>query len=98
MAIKTSGNRPFSNDGKYEMSLEEFKKWLKRFDSDKDGRINKAEVLDAIRTGGVWFAGLRSRRGLNAADKNHNGYIDDNEINNLKDVALKYLGVRIVTY
>ncbi|KAI5656206.1 hypothetical protein M9H77_24999 [Catharanthus roseus] len=98
MAIRNNYVRTISHDGKYEMSMDEFKKWLKRFDTDKDGRISKEELREAIRAGGVWFSRFRCRKGFKVADKNANGFIDDNEIKFLTDFALKHFGVRIVTY
>lgn len=87
-----------SSDGKVEMTLQEFKKWLKKFDADKDGRISQEELRVAMRTAGVWFTIFRTKDGLKSADKNHDGFIEENEIGNLQDFALKHLGVRIVTY
>ncbi|KAI5656207.1 hypothetical protein M9H77_25000 [Catharanthus roseus] len=98
MAIKGCYRSATFDDNKVEMTLEEFKKWLKRFDEDKDGRISQQELQNAMRTSGVWFSGFKSKDGLKSADKNHNGFIDDNELNNLKEFVLKHLGVRIVTY
>ncbi|KAL3505189.1 hypothetical protein ACH5RR_035030 [Cinchona calisaya] len=97
MAIKPTYLRT-PIDGKIQMSPEEFKKWLKKFDSDKDGRINKEELCEAIRAEGGWFARLKCKDGLKLADKDGNGFIDDNEIKYLKDFAFKHLGVKIVTY
>lgn len=87
-------------DGKIEMSVKEFKKWLKKFDADKDGRISQEELGEAIRataTGVSWFSTLKSKDGIRYADKNHDGFIQDDEIHNLKEFALKHLGIRIVT-
>ncbi|KAK9270052.1 hypothetical protein L1049_025625 [Liquidambar formosana] len=86
-----------SRDGKREMSMEEFKGWLKKFDADKDGKISKDELREAIRATGGWFSKWKSRRGVRTADANHNGFIDDNEINNLEEFAQKQLGVRIIS-
>ncbi|CAI9115746.1 OLC1v1016736C1 [Oldenlandia corymbosa var. corymbosa] len=92
-------NKPIASpDGKILMRPEEFKKWLKKFDADKDGRISTQELREAIRANGGWFTTRKGRDGVRMADKDGSGYIDDNEINNLKDFALKYLGVKIITY
>ncbi|XVF64033.1 hypothetical protein PTKIN_Ptkin09bG0134600 [Pterospermum kingtungense] len=90
MALKT---RSYSIDGKREMTIDEFKRWLKKFDEDKDGRISRDELADAIRASGGWFARRKSNQGIRSADANGNGFIDDNEIRNLADFAEKHLNV-----
>ena len=92
MALKT---RSYSLDGKREMTIDEFKRWLKKFDEDKDGRISKDELADAIRVSGGWFARRKSKHGIRSVDANGNGFIDDNEIKNLAEFAEKHLNVRI---
>ncbi|KAH1097061.1 hypothetical protein J1N35_013982 [Gossypium stocksii] len=77
MAIKTQS---YSVDGKHEMTVDEFKRWLKKFDVDKDGKISKDELADAIRVSGGWFAGRKSKYGIRSVDVNANGFVDDNEI------------------
>ncbi|KAL3514504.1 hypothetical protein ACH5RR_027221 [Cinchona calisaya] len=89
--IYNKKTRDVSSDGKLVMSLEEFKKWLKKFDSNEDGRISKGELREAIRSRGGWFTRWKSKDGLKVADKDGNGYIDDDEIVHLKDFALKHL-------
>ncbi|KAK8572508.1 hypothetical protein V6N13_048105 [Hibiscus sabdariffa] len=86
MAIKT---RSYSADGKREMTMDEFERWLKRFDEDKDGKISKDELADAVRVSGGWFARRKSKYGIRSVDANGNGFVDDNEIKNLADFAEK---------
>ncbi|XVF39958.1 hypothetical protein PTKIN_Ptkin01aG0074700 [Pterospermum kingtungense] len=95
MAIKT---RSYSVDGKREMTIDEFKRWLKNFDDDKDGRISRDELADAIRVSGGWFASRKSKHGIRSVDANGNGFIDDNEIRNLAEFAEKHLNVRILFF
>lgn len=95
MAIKSRG---FSSDGKRIMSLEEFKQWLKKFDRNKDGRISRAELKEAISFTGGHFATWKSWRGLRSVDSNDNGFIDDNEISHLFEFAQKHLGIRIIDF
>lgn len=80
-----------------EISMEDFKRWLKSFDANKDGRISKAELREAIRSRGGWFTTWKSGRGLRQADTNRNGYIDDGEIENLIIFAQKNMGMKITT-
>ncbi|KAJ4966962.1 hypothetical protein NE237_018811 [Protea cynaroides] len=87
-----------TTNGKREMTMEEFKKWLKRFDADGDGRISKVELQQALRTVGGWFNQWNGGHGIRSADANGNGFIDDNEIQNLASFAEKHLGVKLVAY
>ncbi|KAL7262108.1 hypothetical protein ACSBR1_000483 [Camellia fascicularis] len=98
MAFTNYATRAVSSDGKREMTIEEFKQWLKKFDANKDGRMSEHELREAIHVAGGWFAGQKSRIGVRSADANGNGFIEDSEINNLVEFAQKNLGVRIVAY
>ncbi|KAL5199057.1 hypothetical protein ABZP36_002569 [Zizania latifolia] len=77
------------------VSVEDFKRWLMQFDTDGDGRISRRELREAIRRRGAWFAGLRAWRAVQRADTNRNGFVDDDEIENLIEVAEKDLGFKI---
>ncbi|KAJ8762237.1 hypothetical protein K2173_007393 [Erythroxylum novogranatense] len=80
-----------------EMTKEQFKEWLlQAHDLNKDGKINKQELAEAIREAGGWFAGWKAKRGVQHADKNHDGNIDDSELNELVSFAEKHLNIRIV--
>ncbi|KAJ0754699.1 putative EF-hand domain-containing protein [Helianthus annuus] len=99
MAFKTTSlNHSISDDGRRELTIKEFKRWLMRFDTDKDGRISKSELRQIIKATGGWFSGLKGRAGIKSADKNGNGYVDECEIENLIQFAQKELGVRIIPY
>ncbi|KAL5714166.1 hypothetical protein ACHQM5_016164 [Ranunculus cassubicifolius] len=83
---------------KKNMTVEDFKKWLKQFDADGDGRISKRELRTAIRSLGLRFTTWKSRKGVSIADVNGNGFIDDNEIECLVEFAQQKLGIRISVY
>lgn len=95
MAIKS---RCVTSDGKRVMTTEELKKWLKKFDVDKDGRISKKELREAIRATGGRFPRFKSRLGVRSADANSNGFVDEDELDNLVEFAQKHLGVKIVNF
>ncbi|VFQ86878.1 unnamed protein product [Cuscuta campestris] len=97
MAIKSYARSAPCN-GKMDMTLEEFKKWVKSFDEDEDGRIDRSELQEAIQAAGVRFSWLRGRQGMKAADQNGDGFIDADELAKLADFAQNHLNVRIVTY
>ncbi|KAK9048746.1 hypothetical protein SSX86_032287 [Deinandra increscens subsp. villosa] len=99
MAFKTTYlNQNISDDGRRELTIKEFKRWLMRFDTDKDGRISKSELRQIVRATGGWFSGWKGKAGIKSADKNGNGFVDESEIENLIQFAQKELGVRIVPY
>ena len=95
MAIR---NRNICSDGKREMTINEFKSWLKKLDADKDGRISREELADAVRVTGGWFARLKAKHGVRSVDSNGNGYVDESEFKNLVEFAEKHLGVRIFQF
>ncbi|RCV14004.1 hypothetical protein SETIT_2G392400v2 [Setaria italica] len=79
------------------ITVPEFKRWLKQFDTDRDGRISRKELREAIRRRGAWFSGLRALFAIRSADRNHNGFVDDSEIEGLIQFAERELGFRIAT-
>ncbi|KDP38365.1 hypothetical protein JCGZ_04290 [Jatropha curcas] len=89
--------RSIPDDGEREMTVEQFKRWLKSFDIDTDGRISKEELADAVRVKKGWFARWKGKRGIKSADSNGNGFVDENEINNLIGFAQKHLGIKIIS-
>uniref|UniRef100_A0A165ZHJ1 EF-hand domain-containing protein n=1 Tax=Daucus carota subsp. sativus TaxID=79200 RepID=A0A165ZHJ1_DAUCS len=94
MAFKCVGSIQ-NRDGKREMTIEEFKRWLKRFDGDRDGRISKAELRQAVRAKGGRFSRWKVQWGIRLADSNKDGFIDESEMQNLVKFAEAELGVRI---
>lgn len=97
MAFKI-GNRVRNSHGKVEISLEELKKWLKKFDRDGDGRISVKELQEAIHATGGWLCYWKAKRIVKAVDANSNGYIDDDEISKLVVFAQKQFGFRVVNF
>ncbi|KAG1342226.1 polcalcin Phl p 7 [Cocos nucifera] len=80
------------------ITVDEFKEWLKKFDTNKDGRISREELRKAIRSVRGRFSGWKSSRGLRHADTDGDGFIEDGEIDNLVEFAQKTLGMKIVAY
>ncbi|KVH98327.1 hypothetical protein Ccrd_023444 [Cynara cardunculus var. scolymus] len=85
-------------NGVQELTLEEFKIWLMTFDVNKDGRISREELREAIRFrgGGRITTLIKGRCGVKSADANRNGFIDYDEIKNLVEFAEKVLHLKIV--
>lgn len=91
--------QPKGSSHDHVMTVEQFKHWLKTvFDSDGDGKISKKELRHAVRLTKGFFAGWKSGKDFNSADVNHNGFIDENEFNNLAHFADKYFNVKIAQY
>ncbi|KAM0948960.1 putative EF-hand domain-containing protein [Dioscorea sansibarensis] len=93
MAIK-GATRSVHSD----MSVEEFKEWLNKFDTDGDGRISKAELKKAIKSVRGRFSSWKSRQGFRLADADGDGFIDENEIENLVEFARQNMGLKISVY
>lgn len=91
-------NAYFNNyiiDGDKPRSFEEFKRWLKRFDTNKDGKLSVEELEHAIRTTGSWFPKRKAKNAISLYGKKEKGYIHEDEIINLVDFARNQLGLNI---
>ncbi|RWW33775.1 hypothetical protein GW17_00001490 [Ensete ventricosum] len=96
MAIRTTSTATTTTrsvDG--DMTVEEFKEWLMKFDTDRDGRISREELKRAIRSIRGRFSGWKSHRGIRFADSDGSGFIDEAEMGNLVEFARKSLGLKI---
>ncbi|XP_020582907.1 polcalcin Phl p 7-like [Phalaenopsis equestris] len=99
MAITTTTGTTTTRALAGDMTVDEFRQWIRRFDVNGDGRISRDELRHAIRNIGVRFSGWRSNRWIRQADSNGDGFIDvDDEIDNLIGYAKAKLGLNIVAY
>ncbi|CAL9179066.1 unnamed protein product [Musa hybrid cultivar] len=98
MAIRTTSTAATTTTRSVngDMTVEEFKEWLMKFDTDRDGRISREELQRAIRSIRGRFSGWKSRRGIRYADSDGSGFIDEGEMDNLVEFAQTSLGLRIV--
>ncbi|KAG9450903.1 hypothetical protein H6P81_010868 [Aristolochia fimbriata] len=78
-----------------EMSVREFKTWLMRFDMDRNGKISQDELKKAISTLHKWFAWWKAREGVKESDRNGNGEIDKDEIEQFVVYAQQHLNMKI---
>lgn len=97
MAIKDT-SRVLNPDDRVEVSMEEFNKWLMKFDVNGDGKISAKELREAIRANGGRFCRWKANRVIKAIDSNSNGVIDDTEISKLVILAQKQFGLKIVAF
>lgn len=95
MAIRGGDRaRGASSDGKIQMTVDDFKRWLMSFDSNGDGRISRNELRAAIRSCGAWFTAKKSGRGMGEADADGSGYIEEDEIEHLLEFAESTMGFK----
>ncbi|KAK9136011.1 hypothetical protein Syun_015341 [Stephania yunnanensis] len=79
-----------------EMTVEEFKTWLNRFDMDMDGKISRDELKQALHSLNSWFGWWKARRVMKEADENGDGHIDnDKEVEKLIAYAERHLSIKI---
>ena len=79
-----------------EPTVEEFRAWLAQFDADRDGRISREELQQALRSLNVWFAWWKARGGVRAADGDGDGAVaGDDEVARLFAFAQRHLHVKI---
>ncbi|KAG9450905.1 hypothetical protein H6P81_010870 [Aristolochia fimbriata] len=92
-----SGQKPDHLNSRSEMTVDGFKEWLKQFDADKDGRISKEELREALRNKGFGFlsAAWKGHKGVQHADRNKNGYVDIDEVDSLVALARNVWGMKI---
>ncbi|KAF5792333.1 putative EF-hand domain-containing protein [Helianthus annuus] len=63
---------------------------IRRFDADKDGKISRKELRVGLKGLGLRFAGFRAGRAVRYADADGDGYISDEEINELAKYVSKW--------
>ena len=81
-----------------EPTVEEFRAWLAQFDADRDGRISREELQQALRSLNVWFAWWKARGGVRAADGDGDGAVavaGDDEVARLFAFAQRHLHAKI---
>lgn len=79
-----------------EMTVDEFKGWLRRYDSNNDGQISHDELKEALRALKTRYSWWKSRQAIKEADSNHDGLIDiSNEIEKLVHYAQTRLHLKI---
>jgi Ca2+-binding EF-hand superfamily protein len=65
------------------------RKFFKNYDINNDGHLSKEELKKAFKSLSSWIPGIRANCGLHHADANGDGYISDDELNDLVKYAEK---------
>ncbi|TMW82544.1 hypothetical protein EJD97_005668 [Solanum chilense] len=79
-----------------DMSVQEFKVWIKQFDMDHDKRISTEELTEALESLHMWFSSWKARRVMKDADADHTGFIDNKkEVEKLVKYAQQRLHMKI---
>lgn len=68
---------------------EQLMAWLRRYDTDGDGRLTKQELQDAFKSLGSTFPAWRAWRALRHADANGDGCINEDELRELVKYVIK---------
>ncbi|KAI9200640.1 hypothetical protein LWI28_011095 [Acer negundo] len=63
---------------------------FRRFDTNHDGCLSQQELTDAFHSLGSRFPSYRAWRALHHADANKDGFVSENEFQQLVKYAVKY--------
>ncbi|XP_018630229.1 uncharacterized protein [Nicotiana tomentosiformis] len=61
MAIMSCFELPVQQPNR-DMSVQEFKVWIKQFDMDRDKRISREELTEALQNLHIWFSSWKARQ------------------------------------
>ncbi|OIT04147.1 hypothetical protein A4A49_00315 [Nicotiana attenuata] len=76
------------------LTEEQVKGMLRKYDKNRDGKLSKQELRLAFKEMGLHFCRWKAGKALRFADKNGDGYINEDEISEFVKFASKW-GFRI---
>ncbi|KAL3514507.1 hypothetical protein ACH5RR_027234 [Cinchona calisaya] len=71
------------------LTAEQLRGIFEQCDKNGDGRLDRAELKEAFKKLGAMIPSWRAARGLHHADLNGDGYIDEEEMTDLVNYALR---------
>ncbi|KAL5847423.1 hypothetical protein ACOSQ3_010947 [Xanthoceras sorbifolium] len=70
-------------------TMEQLRQMFWSHDANRDGRLSRKELKDAFNDLGARIPGWRAHRALNRADDNGDGYVSEDEVDELVSYAVK---------
>ena len=71
------------------MPEDQLRRVFEKFDKNGDHKLSKEELKEAFKDMGAYFPGWKAWRGLQVADANRDGFITEDEMNELVNYAVK---------
>ncbi|GMY28637.1 putative calcium-binding protein cml10 [Fagus crenata] len=81
------GNQITYKHPKQPLTEDQLRKIFKQYDVNNDGLLSKEELKKAFKGLGSCIPGIRANRGVHHADANGDGYINEDELNDLTKYA-----------
>ncbi|KAL8230902.1 hypothetical protein R6Q59_034371 [Mikania micrantha] len=72
------------------MPENQMKTIFKAFDTNEDGKVSRKELKSGLKSFGLRFAGFRAWRAMRHVDANGDGFIGEDEIEELTKYASKW--------
>ncbi|KAK2660310.1 hypothetical protein Ddye_006843 [Dipteronia dyeriana] len=70
-------------------TMEQLRGMFWRYDTNRDGKLSRKELKEAFNYLGAFIPGWRAHRALNHADGNGDGYITEEEVDDLVNYVVK---------
>ncbi|KAK7852197.1 putative calcium-binding protein cml26 [Quercus suber] len=82
-------NLPIHDDKTAPLPEDQLRKVFKKYDTNNDNLLSKEELKKAFQYLGSIIPGFRANRGLHHADANKDGYVNEGEMDELVNYAVR---------